>query len=55
MYKFISVNSEVEHYVWIMSWFNLNDSFNNIKGQISNFATEVLTDSADDTGNFAFK
>lgn len=27
-----------------MSWFNLNDSLNNIKGQISSFANDVLTD-----------
>lgn len=27
-----------------MSWFNLNDSLNNIKGQITSFANEVLTD-----------
>lgn len=30
-----------------MSWFNLNDSLNNIKGQITSFATDVL---ADETG-----
>lgn len=27
-----------------MSWFNLNDSLNNIKGQITSFANDVLTD-----------
>lgn len=27
-----------------MSWFNLNDGLNNLKGQITNFASGVLTD-----------
>lgn len=27
-----------------MSWLNLNQSLNSIKGQITNFATEVLTE-----------
>lgn len=37
-----------------MSWFNLNDSLSSIKGQISNFANDVLADNVDNTGNFAF-
>lgn len=27
-----------------MSWLNLNQSFNSLKGQITNFATEVLSE-----------
>lgn len=27
-----------------MAWFNLNDGFNSLKGQISNFASGVLTE-----------
>lgn len=27
-----------------MSWLNLNESFNSLKGQITNFATEVLSE-----------
>lgn len=34
-----------------MSWFNLNDSLNSIKGQISNFANDVLADVPEEEGN----
>lgn len=34
-----------------MSWLNLNDSLNNLKGQISSFASGVLADGiVNDTG-----
>ncbi|GJQ77799.1 Gmap [Trypoxylus dichotomus] len=32
-----------------MAWLNFNDSLNNLKGQLSNFASGVLTDTGDDT------
>ncbi|KPJ01222.1 hypothetical protein RR46_03093 [Papilio xuthus] len=31
-----------------MSWLNLNQSFNSLKGQITNFASEVLSENAGD-------
>lgn len=37
-----------------MSWFNLNDSLNSIKGQITNFASDVLADGTDDAGKLSF-
>lgn len=33
-----------------MSWLNLNDSLNSLKGQISNFASNVLADEDQHTG-----
>lgn len=36
-----------------MAWINFNESLNNLKGQLSNFASGVLTDtSGDGSGNF---
>lgn len=32
-----------------MSWLNFNDSLNNLKGQITNFATNVLADNEEGT------
>lgn len=37
--------------VCTMSWLNLNDSLNSLKGQISNFANTVLSDEDQGTGN----
>lgn len=38
-----------------MSWFNLNDSLNNIKGQITSFASDVLTDEAGTIITYVFQ
>lgn len=35
-----------------MSWLNLNDSINSLKGQLSNFANNVLADDDQNKGKF---